>query len=342
MSVLEQVRGMLLRGGCVLLPSDTCYSLGALPINEGTRANVNAILDRNLGPISLAFGSYPQVQEYVAVNAMIALLLERFTPGAITIVCKARDEIPDDFLMNTIGSSDRTIGVRIPDSHIEREIAASTQYPLMTVAVRETGAEIRDFRQALEVVTHGTEKIGGADWAAIEGDAAFRDSHSTVIRVSSVDKIELIREGDIPFADIQGYVNDKGKHLLNASALARVKSGGRPDFPSPVKPSRAQTPHGPSTTYREWWWGAFALGSVLLTSVSGLFFVAIWVCCAMGIYRAPWFRRETRDERFVLKGLLLTLLSILVFAGWEMLGKSSARAISTAEPTPAASAPAPP
>jgi L-threonylcarbamoyladenylate synthase len=111
-------------------------------------------------------------------------------------VCKAKEAVPDDFLMNVIGSSDRTIGVRIPDSSIERDLAASTQSPLMTVAVRDlnTGEAIQQFEQAVEVVKSGIERLGGAEWAAIEGEN-FYASHSTVIRVG-VDKVELLRKGD--------------------------------------------------------------------------------------------------------------------------------------------------
>ncbi len=45
-SIIQQMRSKLLRGGFVLLPSDTCYSLGALAIDERSRKNINTILNR--------------------------------------------------------------------------------------------------------------------------------------------------------------------------------------------------------------------------------------------------------------------------------------------------------
>jgi L-threonylcarbamoyladenylate synthase len=207
-SRIQQVRSKLLERGFVLLPSDTCYSLGTLAFNEAARNNVNAILDRKEGPISLAFGNYLQVQRFVEMDNTTALLLERFTPGTITIVCKAKNDISKDFLVRTIASTDGTVGVRIPDSSIERDVAASTQYPLMSVAVRDlkTGEAIQDFKQALEVVGLGIERLGGAGWAAIEGDI-FHGRHSTVVRVGGVDKVELLREGDTSFEEILGAIN---------------------------------------------------------------------------------------------------------------------------------------
>jgi L-threonylcarbamoyladenylate synthase len=209
-SVIQQVQSTLLHWGYVLLPSDTCYSLGALPIDKSVRNKVNAILGRKDEPISLAFSSYLQVQRFVEMNNTIAMLLERFTPGPITIVCKANADVPKEFTLHTIGSTDGTIGVRIPDSSIERDIAASTKYPLMSIAVRdiETGEAIQDFKRAQDIVSLGIDKAGGAGWAAIEGDPerdseAFHASHSTVIRVVGLNKVELIREGHIAFTDIQ-------------------------------------------------------------------------------------------------------------------------------------------
>lgn len=203
-SVIQQVGATLLHRGFVLLPSDTCYSLGALPLDESIRNKVNVILSRKDEPISLAFGNYLHARRFIQMDNTTATLLDRFTPGPITIVCKARPDISKEVLLRTIGVTDGTIGVRIPDSSIERDIATSTQYPLMTIAVRdlERWEAVQDFNQALGIVAEGIDKVGGAGWAAVEGNE-FYASHSTVVRVSGAGKVELLREGDISFADIQ-------------------------------------------------------------------------------------------------------------------------------------------
>ena len=202
-SLVQRVRSKLLRRGFVLLPSDTCYSLGALALDEGTRKNVNTILSRQDDPISVAFSSYLQVERMVEVSNSTALLFERFTPGPITIVTKANQSVSEEFTAKALGSHDRTIGVRLPDSFIEREIAGSTQFPLMSVAIRDsvTGEPIQDFQKAIQKVKHGIEKLGGAGWLAIEGEH-FYALHSTIIRSSELNRVELLREGDIMFDEI--------------------------------------------------------------------------------------------------------------------------------------------
>lgn len=207
-SIVQQVRSKLMRRGFILLPSDTCYSLGALAIDEGTRKTIDTVLNRKEEPVSLAFSSYLQVQRLVEVGNMTALLFERFTPGPITIVCKAKNNVSREFVEQALGSLDGTIGVRISDSFTEREVAACTHEPVMSVAVRDlqTGEPVQDFGKALEIVSSGVERLGGAGWAAIKGDA-FYGLHSTIIRVRESNKVELLREGDISFDEIMSATN---------------------------------------------------------------------------------------------------------------------------------------
>ncbi len=198
---VQLLSGKLMRRGYILLPSDTCYSLAAIAIDDTVHGRINAILNRGDDPISLAFPSYFQLQQFVHVDRVAAALLEQFTPGPITVVCRANEKIPKRFLTHTIKSGRGTIGVRIPDSYVERDIAASTPYPLTTVAVRDpkTKREIRDFSRALRVVGAGIERCGGAGWAAVAGEA-FYAHHSTVVEVvGGAEGVTLLRKGDIPF-----------------------------------------------------------------------------------------------------------------------------------------------
>jgi len=207
-SLIQRVRSKLMRRGFVLLPSDTCYSLAALAVDEDTRRTVNSILQRKDWPISLAFSSDLAVQQLIEVDNTAALLLEWFTPGPITLVCKAKADVSSALLCGAIGSPDRTIGVRIPDSRIERDVAASTKFPLMSVAVRdpETGETIQDFDRACQVVSSGIDRFGHVGWGALEGDG-FYASHSTVVRVGGSEGASLLREGDIPFEEILRVAN---------------------------------------------------------------------------------------------------------------------------------------
>lgn len=204
-ATVQRIRAALRWRGFVLLPSDTCYSIAGLASNKDVFDRINTLLGREKMPISLAFPDFWEVERWVELNAVSAILLEKFTPGPITIVCNANPKLPVAFTNQTIGSAKRTIGVRIPDSVVERQAASCTQYPITTAAVRDPkdGKIVQNFEQAIEIVGMGIDKLGDLDWVAVEGEGFF-SQHSTVVQVADgVERLRLIREGDIPFEEIK-------------------------------------------------------------------------------------------------------------------------------------------
>ncbi len=202
---LEMLSSLLVNGGYVLLPSDTAYALATLAVSAGAQPTINKILDRPNWPLSIAFPSVTAARRWITRTVTADVLFERFCPGPITIVCKANPNLPANLFSEAI-SSPRTIGVRISDSVVEREVAACSAYPITTVAIREPGGGniITSFESALAVVKKGMRRIGSLQWAAIEaldGEIVY-SAHSTVVRVRESGAVELIRDGDIPFSKI--------------------------------------------------------------------------------------------------------------------------------------------
>lgn len=202
---MQSVKDILKSEGMVLLPSDTCYSLAAIPFNEQMHLRLNKILNREDMPISLAFPNMNLVNAYVDLNGMTKILLETYTPGTITVICEAIDDpVVHKFAKAVIRSKDGTIGVRIPDSRIEREIASFVESPITTIAIRDkTGFFIQNFQQAVEIVTEGMKKVDNPNWIAIEGKK-FSSQHSTVVRVNDLTKqVEVKRGGAISLEQIK-------------------------------------------------------------------------------------------------------------------------------------------
>ena len=204
---LEELAQRLTRRGFILLPSDTGYSLAALVSDDNSSKHINTILNRENEPVSLAFPSYLSVREgkWVELNPLATVLIEHFTPGPITIVCKV-SPTPPAKILDALGSPRQTIGVRIPDSVVERDVAGATRWPITTVGIRDPDKPdeiVKSFSRALEIVASGAERLGRIGWSAIEG-GAFYDSHSTVVDVSNGSgELVLRREGYLPFERIK-------------------------------------------------------------------------------------------------------------------------------------------
>jgi hypothetical protein len=70
--------------------------------------------------------------------------------------------------------------------------------------------------------------------------------------------------------------------------------------------------------HREWFWnGTRLVLTILAVLFWGLLFVVAWVFYAVWIFRAPWFRAESRDQRFVFKGMIATGMGVVFFLAWS-------------------------
>ena len=211
---LDEVSQLLADGGLVLLPSDTCYSLSG-SVRSGEVANrVNFALRRNVSdPISVSAANVKDATFYLEDSPVASALFDHFTPGPITVVAQASASIrkQTQLIEMTIKSQDGTIGMRIPDSVIERDLCAMVRNGLLTTTAVRQAADtlaqntIREFDRAFNLVAKGMARLKTVPWAAIEGDA-FRATHSTVVRIEPRGNITILREGDIAKAKIEAVV----------------------------------------------------------------------------------------------------------------------------------------
>lgn len=207
---LDEIGRTLQASGFVLLPSDTAYSIAAWLDTAQIRDNINTILKRGDDPISLAFPSLDLVREWMEPNRIADLLFRRFTPGPITVVCRASRLIPADVTEEAWRSQNRTIGIRIPNSAEERQVAEAGRTPITTVAVRDLASNdpVTSFTKAFEIVQAGMERIGGAPWCAIEGEILYPDTSSVVEIIGEDGSCRWIRDGAIPEPDIRACIAD--------------------------------------------------------------------------------------------------------------------------------------
>lgn len=204
---VDVVRRILEDGGFVMLPSDTAYSIATWLLSERVRNQVNELLGREDAPISLAFPSAEAVQGWTVRNETAELLLKRFTPGPITVVCTASPDIPLAVTQELYGALNHTIGVRIPNSAVELQVAGLGEGPISTVPVRDLSVTkqpppITGFAQALDNIRDRIGAFGGAPWAAIEGEWLYQGT-STVVEVLGDDgAYAILRKGPISVDEI--------------------------------------------------------------------------------------------------------------------------------------------
>lgn len=187
---------LLLEGRCIIVPTDTVYGLGAIP----TKKAIEQIYllkkrDKNKKILALVsdYNDFFKLTDDIDLN-----LIKHFLPGALSIVCKTKKEFVD-----LLGP---TVGIRIPDNDLTRDIIRRVGGILMT-----TSANISGEPPVTNISNISDELLKNVP-LIITTDKNLSGIPSTI--VSYLDgKYSLIRQGQINFEEILkigGETNENG------------------------------------------------------------------------------------------------------------------------------------
>ncbi|RIK14860.1 MAG: threonylcarbamoyl-AMP synthase [Chloroflexi bacterium] len=139
----------LLRAGeIVALPTDTVYGIMADGYNADAIEKLFVAKDRpSHKAIQLLIADASDLERVAAhVSTDARRLAETFFPGGLTLIVEARADLPKNLRADT-----NTIGVRLPDAPLVRELARALGRPLAaTSANRSGGANPRTAQDALK------------------------------------------------------------------------------------------------------------------------------------------------------------------------------------------------
>ncbi|MGI5827431.1 MAG: L-threonylcarbamoyladenylate synthase [Patescibacteria group bacterium] len=124
--VLIKAVQTLENGGLVVYPTETCYGLGADATNQ---AAINKLLSykrrREGKPLSILVDSEKVASKYVYINESAHKLYQRFLPGPMTIVSKAKEELAEG-----VASELGNIGVRISSHPFAMDLVRKYRRPI--------------------------------------------------------------------------------------------------------------------------------------------------------------------------------------------------------------------
>lgn len=154
----------LLRGGGVIVyPTDTVYGIGCDLTNRKAVERLCRILEIKPQKLDLSFicNDLSHISEYVRnLDTPSFKLLKKNLPGPFTFLLEASARVPRILDVNK-----KTVGIRIPDHHIPRQIVASLGNPLITSSIKDddqikeytTDPEeiFEDFKNKVDLVIDG-------------------------------------------------------------------------------------------------------------------------------------------------------------------------------------------
>ena len=183
-------------GGVAAIPTDTIYGLAACAFDESGVMRVYELKGRPDGMALPLLLSEPKDARQCAVDVPDEAwaLMERFWPGALTLVLRKTDEVPD---IVTAGMD--TVALRVPDHPVPREIARLLGAPITGTSANLSGrpgltnaASVRqEFGDAIDFVLDGGESHGGVA--------------STIVDMTR-DEVRVLREGAVSRKQIEALL----------------------------------------------------------------------------------------------------------------------------------------
>jgi len=201
-AVIESVRG----GGMVIYPTDTLYGLGVDPSSRKAIGRLLSAKGREGGkPIPLLLDESGRAFSLArSISRGAARLMEKFWPGALTIVLPAAPSLPEAVTRGT-----GTVGLRVPDHPVARTLAKAAGGAITGTSANRSGNPGL-WRTAEEIVNEFT---GDADWILWDGPSPASGGeeiplppHGSTVVLVEEDDVLLLREGVIPFRTITDFL----------------------------------------------------------------------------------------------------------------------------------------
>ena len=182
---IEKVVSVLRDGGIVIYPTDTLYGMGCDALN--VRAVEKICELKGINPqksnLSIICNDLSVISEYAKVSTPTFKLMKRNLPGPFTFILPTTSSLPK------IYKNKKTVGIRVPDNNIIREIVAQLGNPVLSISVKDEGHEI-EYSTDPELIH---EKWG--EIAEIVIDGGFGGIEPSTIVDCTSDEPEITRQG---------------------------------------------------------------------------------------------------------------------------------------------------
>jgi L-threonylcarbamoyladenylate synthase len=202
---LEELAAELRRGRVAAIPTDTVYGLAAVPSQPAAIEAIYVLKGRPAElPLPILAADLDAVLALLGQLPPAAVVLARACwPGALTLVVPAPAP-----LAAAVGSTDATVGVRVPDHALVRRLLARSGTLAVTSANRHGEPPCLSATQVRATFVEGPEPVG----VLAEPDSAPEASSavpSTVVAVRP-EGLEVLREGTLRAAALRRLLDDAG------------------------------------------------------------------------------------------------------------------------------------
>lgn len=183
---IEKVVAVLKSGGLIIYPTDTIYGLGCDISNNKALEKIARLKNVRLDKADFSFICYDlsNLSVYVKqIDTPTYKILKRALPGPYTFILRGSNNLPKAF------KKKKTVGIRIPDNNIVREIVKELGNPIITTSIRDDD-DVIEYTTDPELIYEKWESK-----VDIIIDGGYGDNRPSTIIDLTKDEMVIVREG---------------------------------------------------------------------------------------------------------------------------------------------------
>lgn len=184
---IDQAVDILKKGGILIYPTDTVYGIGCDITNQKAIEKVCQIRGLNPDKANLSFICYDltDISQYTKpFDTAVFRVLKKALPGPFTFIFNASNQVP-----KLLSSKKKTVGIRVPNNDIVREIVKQLGNPIVTASIHDED-DIIEYSTDPELIYEKYQ-----DKVDLVIDGGYGDNVASTVVDLTNGEFEVIREG---------------------------------------------------------------------------------------------------------------------------------------------------
>ena len=185
--VIQQVVDVLKKGGIIIYPTDTVYGMGCDISNSKAIDKICKIRGIKPEKANFSFICYDlsHISDFTRqINNETYRVIKKALPGPFTFIFNANKNVP-----KLLSSNKKTVGIRVPDNAIAREIVKMLGNPIISTSIHDDD-EIIEYSTDPELIHEKYEDI-----VDLVIDGGYGDNEPSTIVDCSEGNFEILRQG---------------------------------------------------------------------------------------------------------------------------------------------------
>mgnify|MGYP003342287519 CR=1 FL=1 len=188
---IKEAAKILRNGGLIAFPTETVFGLGVVYDNKESYERLNVVKRRPPEkPYTMMLADPKDTEKYGELNDVAKKLIKAFMPGQFTLICNAKSSLPTWCV-----SKENTVGMRVPDMDVIRDMIREVGKPLLVPSANKSGeTPANTDQEALSIFKNEIDAI-------IKGESNYK-TPSTIVLVDG-ENYKIIREGNVTLEQIK-------------------------------------------------------------------------------------------------------------------------------------------